>query len=887
MAINIQEILHPSDSDSIKFSKINYNFDQLVVNGGGPAGPKGDIGNTGSTGQTGATGSTGEKGNKGDSGETTSPWKNIAIDLNLNDGKNNVRILKPKPGTDLETPVIWLGDSSFLDEGINANDGDTTLRSTLNVGRHYDIDGSAVTAEYATFWHSSSVKIKLDSEDVTGGSNYSRFNLSAVEPIVPGSNPEDIRFQINLPTTHTDGFRLNNFDPTGNFEEGMLRYNSGANRFEGYIGGSWLEICTANPITGQCGGGGSTDSISISGTNLNLNSDGSLSGSQPTFQYSNWTGSVSINAAGTLGVANGNATTVVTDPPGPVAANTTAGTNSIPVLVTVTVPSGYDNVGNTVQGTVTVIQPTSYQAPQLETYTINFLEGNSGVNYDITDVTLDSGGSSYVYSAGQATFQALPNATVTFTLTASADTGRHFSQDPITIQGTTTVSESNTLTQATHQFSEVLGSSGGTTVLTVEAATVSSQVTGNFDYTYGSSALNACDQNALIGAQVFSVPVSVNAGSTAEQWYTAALTEAAANAAGDPNILPSGGYISVSRVENENGQDQAFANQKFVQISSNGGWLGAPQICPAQQPASMIFTWTTPGTNSAQNYMSWESSTGPNVQAFTWDDGAGNDGPALVGGTDAAGDFGWYNWNGMDSANSYSYVSNSVAGAAANTDPHTGGAGYVKFWFQHDNGVNQPQQNGNNNGTEVVFDGGVWNGILNVASDTDMWVVLQPNCHLAGTVMNLADGTTKLVEDLEAGDVLASYSITGLGTDENEQPWETYSADATGWSATQSTTTVTFVNEGSFNEYYNFNNDLTKVTREHPVLVKAGDSILFKRADAVVEGDSFYINDAWVEITSIELVAADPAVATYMIGVEEEDVYLADGILWHNAPTGK
>ena len=92
MAINIQEILHPSDSDSIKFSKINYNFDQLVVNGGGPAGPKGDIGNTGSTGQTGATGSTGEKGNKGDSGETTSPWKNIAIDLNLNDGKNNVRI---------------------------------------------------------------------------------------------------------------------------------------------------------------------------------------------------------------------------------------------------------------------------------------------------------------------------------------------------------------------------------------------------------------------------------------------------------------------------------------------------------------------------------------------------------------------------------------------------------------------------------------------------------------------------------------------------------------------------------------------------------------------------------------------------------------------------
>lgn len=41
MAINIQEILHPSDSNSIKFEKINYNFDQILANGGGPVGPKG------------------------------------------------------------------------------------------------------------------------------------------------------------------------------------------------------------------------------------------------------------------------------------------------------------------------------------------------------------------------------------------------------------------------------------------------------------------------------------------------------------------------------------------------------------------------------------------------------------------------------------------------------------------------------------------------------------------------------------------------------------------------------------------------------------------------------------------------------------------------------
>jgi len=458
MAINIQEILHPSDSDSIKFSKINYNFDQLVVNGGGPAGPKGDLGNPGSTGQTGATGNTGDKGNKGDSGETTSPWKNIAIDLNLSDGKNNVRILKPKPGTDLETPVIWLGDSSFLDEGVGANDGDTTLRSTLNVGRHYDINGSAVAAEYATFWHSSSVKIKLDSEDVTGVNNYTRFNLSAVEPIVPNSNPEDIRFQINLPTTYTGEFRLNNFNITGNFEDGMLRYNSGANKFEGYINNAWVELCTA-----PCGAGGSSGSISISGTNLNLNVDGSLVGGNPTFQYSNWNGSVSVDAAGVVTINNGNATTVVTDPVGPVAANTTAGTNNVSFTVTVTVPSGYDNVGQTVAGSVTVVQPTSYQAPVT-------LTGQMNLNYGSSGGVVCSGSGTYV-GAVPVEITGIPNpSNAEWQTAARNDALDYFNDNPSLLAAgehfkVTAISDHNNGTIPTvNEFIEYDGSGGLTSV---------------------------------------------------------------------------------------------------------------------------------------------------------------------------------------------------------------------------------------------------------------------------------------------------------------------------------------------------------------------------------------------------------------------------------------
>ena len=287
MAINIQEILHPSDSDSIKFAKINYNFDQILANGGGPVGPKGQKGNQGVVGQTGDQGIQGEKGTKGDSGETTSPWKSIAIDLNTQDGVDNLTILKPKPDTDLETPVIWLGDSSFVNSGQTLNDGDTTLRSTLNVSRHYDINNSAVNAEYMTFWHDANNKIKLDSEDQSG---YVRFNLSPVTPLV-GSAP-DIRFQINIPTIHTETFRLDNMAATGVLASGMVRYNSGGQKFEGYIDGAWVEFCTA-----PCGSGG-TDAISFSPVDdLTLNADGTPFGDSISFAPA---GDLTLNNDGTV-----------------------------------------------------------------------------------------------------------------------------------------------------------------------------------------------------------------------------------------------------------------------------------------------------------------------------------------------------------------------------------------------------------------------------------------------------------------------------------------------------------------------------------------------------------------------------------------------------------
>lgn len=76
MAINLKQIL-TSDTDNIRLDKVNYNFDQLVANGGGP---KGETGLAGATGYQGVKGDQGPQGTQGVQG-TQGPDGNSGIDL--------------------------------------------------------------------------------------------------------------------------------------------------------------------------------------------------------------------------------------------------------------------------------------------------------------------------------------------------------------------------------------------------------------------------------------------------------------------------------------------------------------------------------------------------------------------------------------------------------------------------------------------------------------------------------------------------------------------------------------------------------------------------------------------------------------------------------------
>lgn len=119
MAINIKE-LFSGDSENIRLDKINYNFDQIVANGGGPIGLTGSKGDVGPQGPKGDKGDTGTQGSKGEPG--------IATDYFVRTENAGLGHYMLSPVSDLanhDTPATILfgdfvdGTSSLTDEGAS------------------------------------------------------------------------------------------------------------------------------------------------------------------------------------------------------------------------------------------------------------------------------------------------------------------------------------------------------------------------------------------------------------------------------------------------------------------------------------------------------------------------------------------------------------------------------------------------------------------------------------------------------------------------------------------------------------------------------------------------------------------------------------------------
>jgi hypothetical protein len=104
MSLNLKPVLN-TQTDNEKLDVVNYNFDQIVNNGGGPKGYQGATGSQGLTGLTGAQGSQGNTGPTGVQGFQGA----AAADLWKTNTSPASNTLVPKHGTPTNPPTVMYG----------------------------------------------------------------------------------------------------------------------------------------------------------------------------------------------------------------------------------------------------------------------------------------------------------------------------------------------------------------------------------------------------------------------------------------------------------------------------------------------------------------------------------------------------------------------------------------------------------------------------------------------------------------------------------------------------------------------------------------------------------------------------------------------------------
>ena len=175
-------------------------------------------------------------------------------------------------------------------------------------------------------------------------------------------------------------------------------------------------------------------------------------------------------------------------------------------------------------------------------------------------------------------------------------------------------------------------------------------------------------------------------------------------------------------------------------------------------------------------------------------------------------------------------------------------------------------------------------------------------CMVVGTRINMPDGSTRNVEDLNIGDYVLSAQIPNVPLDfDAEDTWKDWvgvphgnppnSDWGTDYFDVQELNRSNPVSASVFDIYYDYYDSYfrvstnllrdLKVTWEHPFFVIRNGSYRFKKALELQVGDRvFQPTNYFTEITGVTRV--DEKVETVNINVEPYDVYFAEGILLHN-----
>ncbi|MGD9697598.1 Hint domain-containing protein [Acinetobacter sp.] len=152
------------------------------------------------------------------------------------------------------------------------------------------------------------------------------------------------------------------------------------------------------------------------------------------------------------------------------------------------------------------------------------------------------------------------------------------------------------------------------------------------------------------------------------------------------------------------------------------------------------------------------------------------------------------------------------------------------------------------------------------------------SCFGAETSILLADGSYKFIKDIQVGDQLASYLITGMPDASENDAWRTWASADIDYSA--DTCAVERISAHDVDSYYLLNSK-TKVTAEHPFMVKRDGIWQWVIVSQMVIGDQLLDNlGELIPVTDLELV--NEPLTVYMLDAENIDAFFADDYFVHN-----
>ncbi len=158
-------------------------------------------------------------------------------------------------------------------------------------------------------------------------------------------------------------------------------------------------------------------------------------------------------------------------------------------------------------------------------------------------------------------------------------------------------------------------------------------------------------------------------------------------------------------------------------------------------------------------------------------------------------------------------------------------------------------------------------------------------CFTTDTLIRMADGSEKAIEDVSVGEEVMSVKIPNLPDEDlGYNVWKTWEStdDMSNLEVTGATIENMFFDykEG----YYNINNQLLKVTDEHPIWAYRNGKWTWCTAKELLVGDEVLnYKGENIKVDSISFIGGEVEVVN--IDVEPLDVYFAGGVLVHNKGT--